>query len=78
MIKLNKKILQRELVICELSFNSAILAVKMNRKRLVVLEEQQIHIYDVSNMKSLHVIDTPPNPKGYFLQLLFLLTNEYA
>ena len=26
--------------------------------------EEQVHIYDISTMKSLHVIDIPSNPKG--------------
>jgi len=55
---------QRQTTICELNFATPILAVKMNRKRLVVVLEENIHIYDISNMKSLYVIDTPPNPKG--------------
>ena len=51
-------------MICELNFNSAILAVKLNRKRIVVMLEEQVHIYDISTMKSLHVIDIPSNSKG--------------
>ena len=55
---------KRQSVICELNFNSAILGVKLNRKRVVIILEEQIHIYDISTMKSLHIIDIPPNPKG--------------
>lgn len=55
---------KRESTICELSFHSPILAVKMNRKRLIVVLETQIYIYDISNMKLLHTIDTIPNPTG--------------
>jgi autophagy-related protein 18 len=51
-------------MICELLFPSAILAVKMNRKTLVVVLEVEIYIYDISNMKLLHVIETSPNPDG--------------
>lgn len=36
----------------------------MNRKRLVVILEEHIHIYDISNMKILHTIDTSPNPNA--------------
>jgi autophagy-related protein 18 len=50
--------------ICELTFPSAILAVKLNRKRLVVVLLDQIYIYDISCMKLLHTIETLPNPRG--------------
>jgi len=50
--------------ICELSFVTPILAVKMNKKRLVVVMETKIHIYDISSIKILHSMDTVPNPKG--------------
>jgi autophagy-related protein 18 len=55
---------KRESTICELSFHSPILSVKMNRKRLIVVMEAQIFIYDISNMKLLHTIDTIANPTG--------------
>jgi autophagy-related protein 18 len=57
-------LLQRQTTICELSFPTAILAVKMNRRRLIVVLEEQIFLYDISNMKLLHTIDTNPNPQG--------------
>eukprot|EP00744_Colponema_vietnamica_P022216 GILI01031883.1.p1 GENE.GILI01031883.1~~GILI01031883.1.p1 ORF type:complete len:373 (-),score=5.05 GILI01031883.1:66-1184(-) len=50
--------------ICELNFVTSILNVKLNRRRLVVVLENKIHIYDLSTMKSLHTLDTAPNPKG--------------
>jgi len=50
--------------ICELSFVTPILAVKMNKKRLVVVMETKIHIYDISSIKILHTIETVPNSKG--------------
>ena len=34
---------------------------------MVVLEEH-IHVYDISNMKILHTIDTSPNPNGLSLK----------
>ena len=37
--------------ICELNFVTAVLAVKMNRKRLVVALELQIYIFDLNTMK---------------------------
>ena len=55
---------KRESTICELTFVSGILAVKLNRKRLVVILEEHIYIYDISNMKLLHTIDTNPNPNA--------------
>ena len=51
-------------MICELKFPSSILAVKLNRKTLVVVLENEIYIYDVSNMRLMHVIETTPNPEG--------------
>ncbi|KAI8970132.1 WD40-repeat-containing domain protein [Mycotypha africana] len=55
---------KRQTTICELSFPTAILAVKMNRRRLIVVLEEQIFLYDISNMKLLHTIDTNPNPNA--------------
>jgi autophagy-related protein 18 len=51
-------------MICELLFPSSILAVKLNRKSLVIVLEMEIYIYDISNMRLLHVIETTPNPEG--------------
>ena len=36
----------------------------MNRKRLAVVLEDTIHLYDIENMKSLHILETAANPKG--------------
>ncbi|KAI0703305.1 WD40 repeat-like protein [Earliella scabrosa] len=55
---------KRQSMICELLFPSSILAVKLNRKTLVIVLEVEIYIYDISNMKLLHVIETPPNPNA--------------
>ena len=55
---------QRQSTICELLFPTAILAVRMNRKRLVVVLELEIYIYDISTMKLLHTLDTGPNSAG--------------
>jgi autophagy-related protein 18 len=57
-------LLQRQSMICELLFPSSILAVKMNRKTLVIVLETEIYIYDISNMRLQHVIETPPNPEA--------------
>ncbi|KAJ3073721.1 autophagy protein [Podochytrium sp. JEL0797] len=53
---------KRDSTICELSFVSPILKVKLNRKRLIVVLEEHIYIYDIANMKLIHTIDTAPNP----------------
>lgn len=51
--------------ICNESFSSSILAVKLNRQRLVVCLEQSLHIYNIRDMKMIHIIrETPPNPLG--------------
>ncbi|KAI8391326.1 WD40-repeat-containing domain protein [Radiomyces spectabilis] len=55
---------KRQSTICELTFPTSILAVKMNRRRLIVVLEEQIFVYDISNMKLLHTIDTSPNPSA--------------
>lgn len=56
--------LQRQSMICELTFPTTVLAVRMNRKRLAVILEHQVYLYDISNMKLLYTIETSPNPSG--------------
>ncbi|GAA5908183.1 hypothetical protein JCM6882_005966 [Rhodosporidiobolus microsporus] len=55
---------KRQSTICELTFPTTILAVKLNRRRLVVVLEEKIYIYDISNMKLLHEIETSSNPQA--------------
>ncbi|XP_063361868.1 WD repeat domain phosphoinositide-interacting protein 2 [Cydia amplana] len=51
--------------ICNYSYSNTILAVKLNRSRLVVCLEESLHIHNIRDMKILHTIrDTPPNPRG--------------
>jgi len=51
--------------ICQYSYSNTILAVKLNRARLVVCLEESLYIHNIRDMKVLHTIrDTPPNPKG--------------
>ena len=57
-------ILQRHQVICELTFPTSVLAVKMNRKRLIAVLEEQIYIYDIATMKHVYTIETGSNPNG--------------
>ncbi|KAL8841401.1 MAG: hypothetical protein Q9176_003281 [Flavoplaca citrina] len=55
---------KRQSTICELTFPTAVLAIRLNRKRLAVVLEDQIYLYDISNMKLLHTIETSPNPNA--------------
>ena len=55
---------QRASIICELTFPSAVLAVRLNRKRLAVVLEEEIYLYDISNMTLLYTIATSPNPNA--------------
>ena len=56
--------LQKHSTICELTFHGMVVAVKMNRKRLVVMLEEIVFIYDISNMRLLHQQVRPLNPGG--------------
>lgn len=40
------------------------LAVRLNRKRLAVVLEEEIYLYDISNMTLLYTIATAPNPNA--------------
>jgi len=48
----------------EMSFDYAVLAVRMNMKRLVVVLENRLHIHDLKTLKSLMIVHTEPNKKG--------------
>ncbi|XP_026276029.1 WD repeat domain phosphoinositide-interacting protein 2 isoform X4 [Frankliniella occidentalis] len=51
--------------ICNYSYSNTILAVKLNRARLVVCLEESLYIHNIRDMGVLHTIrDTPPNPTG--------------
>ncbi|KAG2188282.1 hypothetical protein INT44_001035 [Umbelopsis vinacea] len=65
---------KRQSTICELTFPTSILSVKMNRRRLIVVLEEQIFVYDISNMKLLHTIDTSPNPSGKRLCRIYIFS----
>lgn len=60
--RLQIKNTKRDSMICEMTFATSILAVRMNRKRLVVVLEDQMYMYDIQNMKLLYTIETSPNP----------------
>ena len=48
----------------ELNFVTTILAIHLNRKRLVVVLQDKAYIYDLNKVTILDTIDTIPNPKG--------------
>lgn len=48
----------------ESTFSDAIKAVKFNSRRVIVLTESIIYIYNSATMRSLHIIKTVPNPDG--------------
>jgi len=51
--------------ICQYSYSNTILAVKLNRARLVVCLEESLYIHNIRDMKVLHTIrETPPNARG--------------
>lgn len=55
---------KRNTTICELTFPTSILAIRMNREILIVLLEEIIYIYDITNMRLLHTVEIPSNPSG--------------
>ncbi|XP_057415592.1 autophagy-related protein 18b isoform X2 [Lotus japonicus] len=48
----------------ELNFLTSILAVRMNRKRLIVILQDKAYVYDLNSLTILDTIDTVPNNKG--------------
>lgn len=51
--------------ICNYSYSNSILAVKLNRERLVVCLEESLYIHNIQDMKVVHTIrDTPCNSTG--------------
>ena len=51
--------------ICNYSYSNSILALKLNRLRLIVVLEESIFIHSIRDMKVLHTIrDTPSNHRG--------------
>ncbi|MCJ1474728.1 autophagy protein [Lambiella insularis] len=55
---------KKQQTICDLTFPTTVLAVRLNRKRLVVVLEDLIYLYEISNMKLLDTIETSPNPQA--------------
>ena len=50
--------------ICDLNFSTAVLAVRMNKARLIAALETKLHFFELSTMKLLHTLETAPNPRG--------------
>ncbi|XP_021763109.1 autophagy-related protein 18a-like [Chenopodium quinoa] len=48
----------------ELSFRSEVRGVRLRRDRIVVVLEQKVFVYNFSDLKLLHQIETSANPKG--------------
>ncbi|KAI8868557.1 WD40 repeat-like protein [Ramicandelaber brevisporus] len=55
---------KRNSIICKLDFPTSILALRMNRRRLAVVLEEQLYIYDIAKMELKTMIDTAFNPLG--------------
>ncbi|KAM7533496.1 hypothetical protein Aperf_G00000124202 [Anoplocephala perfoliata] len=56
---------RRDSLICDYRYSNTILAVKMNRQRLIVCVENEIFIHNIRDMELLHRIeDTPSNRNG--------------
>ncbi|KAG8513038.1 WD repeat domain phosphoinositide-interacting protein 2 [Galemys pyrenaicus] len=65
---------KRATELCSYLYSRRILAVKMNRQRLVVCLEDSLYIYNTGDQGLMHVIrETPPNPAG----LCALSENNY-
>ncbi|KAG8078998.1 hypothetical protein GUJ93_ZPchr0007g3467 [Zizania palustris] len=50
--------------ISELSFRSLVRGVRLRRDRIVVILENKIFVYNFSDLKLVHQMETAPNPKG--------------
>ncbi|MED6287872.1 WD repeat domain phosphoinositide-interacting protein 1, partial [Characodon lateralis] len=51
--------------ICNYSYPNKILAIKLNRQRLVVFLEESIYVHNIKDMKLLKtLLNTPSNPSG--------------
>lgn len=57
--------IRRNTEICNYSYTNTILAVRLNRQRLIICLEDQLFIHNLRDMKLIWVINnTPPNPHG--------------
>ncbi|CAN0331923.1 unnamed protein product, partial [Phaeothamnion confervicola] len=58
--------------VCETNLVTAVLAVRLTRRRVVVCLERALYIFDISNMACLQTLETTPNPNG----IVALSSNE--
>lgn len=47
-----------------MTFRTMILAIRLNRKRLVVVLETELYIYDIGNLELIKTEPTSSNPNG--------------
>lgn len=52
---------KRQSTLCELTFPTRVGALRLNRKRLLVVLDDVIFFYDMQTMKLLHQVTTPVN-----------------
>mmetsp|Transcript_1047 Transcript_1047/g.4118 ORF Transcript_1047/g.4118 Transcript_1047/m.4118 type:complete len:454 (+) Transcript_1047:345-1706(+) len=50
--------------ISNLNFVSAVLSIRLNRTRLVVVLERKVHLHELNTLEVMHTIDTAHNPRG--------------
>lgn len=63
--KLNVLHFKRKAEICQYTYTNTILAIRLNRLRVVVCLDDSLYIHNIRDMKLLHTIrDTPHNPLG--------------
>ena len=55
---------QTSRVLCELAFVTPVLSVLMNRRRLLVVLETRLHVYELPHVKLLHTVETALNPRA--------------
>lgn len=67
---------KKSTTICEVTFPTTIVSVKLNRSRLVVMLKEQTYIYDIKTMKLLHVIENYSNPYG-LISISSSIENNY-
>ncbi|KAK9803652.1 hypothetical protein WJX72_008472 [[Myrmecia] bisecta] len=51
-------------IVQDLNFPSSVLAVRMNRKRLVAVLEKRTYVHALETLELLQTLETVPNPKG--------------
>jgi len=67
---------KRGTALTELKFPTPITAVRLNRRRLIVLQEKSFGVYDMSNLKLMETVEIPSNKQG--LSTLLSLTFSFS